>query len=141
MKENRRGRAIAGRFEEKFLGISAYFSSLPTILRFFVFSYGGYLRAIVRDVRVIVFYAIPLIFCSLCRLFCKEKEAAGDRCRSEATRGRNSARHLTRHVLISVSGEWQTASTVSVMPNRWSMCVSVDRQFIGCGESDAAPGE
>lgn len=43
--------------------------------------------------------------------------------------------------LISVSGEWQAASTVSVMPNRWSMCVSVDRQFIGCGESDAAPGE
>lgn len=45
------------------------------------------------------------------------------------------------YILISVSGEWQVASTVSVMPNRWPMCVSVDRQFIGCGESDAAPGE
>ncbi|KAL2734303.1 hypothetical protein V1478_004001 [Vespula squamosa] len=41
--------------------------------------------------------------------------------------------------LLSVSGEWQAAPAVSVMPNRWSTCVSVDRQFIGCGESDAAP--
>ncbi|KAI4497517.1 hypothetical protein M0802_007287 [Mischocyttarus mexicanus] len=36
-------------------------------------------------------------------------------------------------------GEWQAAPAVSVMPNRWSTYVSVDRQFIGCGESDAAP--
>ncbi|CAK9815442.1 hypothetical protein ANTQUA_LOCUS8438 [Anthophora quadrimaculata] len=59
---------------------------------------------------------------------------------STGVRGAQSSSLCITFVLHQ-PGEWQAASTVSVMPNRWSMCVSVDRQFIGCGESDAAPGE